>query len=275
MYRELEKNMSFFGGNVNDAALILCTQGCATIKINLKDYDVKAGSEIVLLPDCICALMAFSEDFKLVQFTMDENLFFQATRSIDPDFFGRLKAFPVFHHTDKTLPSSLHTLALLKEYSEDPDMKYSYECIILILRSLMLKIYDYISKELERKPQIPKSQRPAQICEHFIRLVIHHCSRERKVSWYASRLCISSRYLAQACSQTIGSSPKEIIDNYAVQEISLLLSHSELSIQQIADKMHFPDQSTLGRYFKQHSSVSPYAYRIGARPADIHLPDEK
>ncbi|MGM9754038.1 MAG: helix-turn-helix transcriptional regulator [Candidatus Cryptobacteroides sp.] len=261
--------MSGFGGNVNDGAIILCKKGWARIKINLKDYEIVANSEIVLLPDCICAIMESSEDFEVQQFSMEEERFFAACRNINPDFFGRLKNYPVYMHNEKTLPASQLTLALLKAYGEDERMACREDCEMLLVRSLMLTIHDFIERSCGNEPQLVRSKRPAQLCERFIRLVIHYCARERTVSWYAGKLCVSARYLSQATGETIGQSPKEIIDNYAMQEISLLLTHSELSIQQIADKMHFSDQSTLGRYFKQHSGIAPLKYRTGTGTKEL------
>lgn len=259
--------MSGFAGDQNDAAIILCLSGRATIKINLTDYEVDAGCEVVLLPDCICTIMAKSEDFGIVQYTMEESMFSAVSRNMDPDFFGRLKDVPVYRHNERTLPASTLTLSLLKEFSMDTGNRYRQECEALLVRSLLLRIADFIEKNGDSTPG-QKKTRPAQWCERFIRLVIHNCSRERKVQWYASRLCISSRHLSEVISEIIGQSPKQIIDNYAIQEISVLLTHSDLSIQQIADKMHFSDQSTLGRYFKQHTGISPAAYRT-ANPSEI------
>lgn len=56
-------------------------------------------------------------------------------------------------------------------------------------------------------------------------------------------------------------SPKTIIDKRLIIEIKVLLQSTELSIQEIADKLNFPDQSYLSRYFKVNCGITPTDYR--------------
>ena len=52
-----------------------------------------------------------------------------------------------------------------------------------------------------------------------------------------------------------------IIDDFAILEIKVLLQSTELTMQDIADRLGFPDQSYLGRYFKRHEGMSPREYQ--------------
>ena len=54
---------------------------------------------------------------------------------------------------------------------------------------------------------------------------------------------------------------KKIIDDFAILEIKVLLQSTGLTIQEIADRLGFPDQSYLGRYFKRHEGMSPKEYQ--------------
>ena len=56
-------------------------------------------------------------------------------------------------------------------------------------------------------------------------------------------------------------SAKELIDAAAVLEIKMLLQTTDLSVQEIAYRLRFPDQSYLGRYFRKHAGVSPTDFR--------------
>ena len=58
-----------------------------------------------------------------------------------------------------------------------------------------------------------------------------------------------------------GDSAKKIIDDFAILEIKVLLQSTELTMQDIADRLGFPDQSYLGRYFKRHEGMSPREYQ--------------
>ena len=56
-------------------------------------------------------------------------------------------------------------------------------------------------------------------------------------------------------------SAKEIIDENLILELKMALQSTGMSLKEIADKYHFPDQSFFGRYFKKHTGMSPKEYR--------------
>lgn len=58
---------------------------------------------------------------------------------------------------------------------------------------------------------------------------------------------------------------KEFIDHTVALEIKMLLKSTDLSVQEIAYRLHFPDQSYLGRFFKKHTGESPTEYRNTAK----------
>ena len=63
-------------------------------------------------------------------------------------------------------------------------------------------------------------------------------------------------------SQIVLYQPDEsIIDRHVILEIKALLQSTSLSIQEISNRLSFPDQSFFGRYFKKHTGKSPLQYR--------------
>ena len=94
-----------------------------------------------------------------------------------------------------------------------------------------------------------------------MQLIHKYSSTEREVSFYANELCISTKYLTSICRNETKDSAKKIIDDFMILEIKVLLQSTELTVQEIADKLNFPDQSYLGRYFKRHEGISPMEYR--------------
>ena len=99
---------------------------------------------------------------------------------------------------------------------------------------------------------------------NYIRLVRDHFKQERRVSWYARQLCITPKYLSETIKAISKRTPNEWIDYYVVLELRLLLKNSDKSIKEIAEYLHFPNQSFLGKFFKEHVGVSPSAFRKGS-----------
>ena len=58
-----------------------------------------------------------------------------------------------------------------------------------------------------------------------------------------------------------GKSASQWIDDYVVLEAKTLLKSTNLTILQISEELHFANQSFFGKYFKQHTGLSPMRYR--------------
>jgi YesN/AraC family two-component response regulator len=95
----------------------------------------------------------------------------------------------------------------------------------------------------------------------FIKLVEENCKHERRVSWYAKQICITPKYLSELVKNVSKRTPNEWIDNYVALELRLILKNSTKSIKEITKEMNFPNQSFLGKYFKEHVGISPSKYR--------------
>ena len=95
----------------------------------------------------------------------------------------------------------------------------------------------------------------------FIGILEKNYREERRVSWYAAQLDISPKYLAEVVKQVSKRTPNDWIDQYVILELRVLLKNSSKSIKEITELLHFPNQSFLGKYFKEHVGLSPSEYR--------------
>ena len=96
---------------------------------------------------------------------------------------------------------------------------------------------------------------------NFLKQVQAFHKQERKVEFYADRLCLSPKYLSQTIKSYSGKTAGEWIDEYVVLEAKVLLRSTNMTIQQIGDELNFPSQSFFGKYFKRLTGMSPKAYR--------------
>ena len=58
-----------------------------------------------------------------------------------------------------------------------------------------------------------------------------------------------------------GKSANKWIDDALIVEAKMLLKAPQATVQQVADILHFSDQSTFGKFFKKHMGISPMEYR--------------
>lgn len=106
-----------------------------------------------------------------------------------------------------------------------------------------------------------RQPRAEEIFAGFIRLVEQNYMRERRVGWYGEQLCITPKYLSEMVKLVSRRTPNEWIDSYVVMELRSQLKNTAKTIKEIAVDMNFPNQSFLGKYFKEHVGMSPISYR--------------
>jgi AraC-like DNA-binding protein len=99
------------------------------------------------------------------------------------------------------------------------------------------------------------------VFQKFIRLLEDNCKVERRVGWYALQLGITPKYLSETVKAVSQRTPNEWIDNYVLMELRVMLKNTTKSIKEITEELHFPNQSFMGRFFKEHMGMTPREYR--------------
>ena len=81
------------------------------------------------------------------------------------------------------------------------------------------------------------------------------------MKFYANKLCLTPNYLSGVVKEYTGKTATEWVNDFVILEAKIMLKDTGYSIQEISDRLHFPDQSTFGKYFKKLTGVSPKMYR--------------
>lgn len=85
--------------------------------------------------------------------------------------------------------------------------------------------------------------------------------RERSVEWYSNEMCLTPKHLSEVVKTVSGKTAGQWITLFVMIETKMLLHDSSLSIKEISLEMNFPNQSFLGKYFKNIAGMSPSDYR--------------
>lgn len=95
----------------------------------------------------------------------------------------------------------------------------------------------------------------------FKKLVSTHYQQQRQVEFYASELCVTSKYLSTSVKMVSGRTAREWINDAVLREMKYQLIHSGQSIKEIAYRLNFPSISFFGKFFKKQTGMSPTSYR--------------
>lgn len=241
-------------------AILLCENGDAEIVIDGKCHILRKRCEAILFDGSTLFIKRCNDNFKIRIFIYSKEIAYQAMHKFEPSFFTFIMSKPVYQHTEESYMTIEAYLRILYDLQTDVHNYFSSLIATNLLRCIMLNIYD----KLKRKGNLALSTtrtRKENIYSNFISLLTENVKKHRDVAFYADKLCISSRYLSSITKEIADETPKQSIDFFLITEIKLMLTFSDMSIQQIADYLRFPDQSYLGRYFKRFTGLSPQTYR--------------
>ena len=263
---------SFFVGTINcsdmphhlfkleDACIFFCHSGEARIEIDLLEYDITPNTQIIFLPNSIINYSYASPDLSISYITFSNAFFQEATVRLDPSFFHFLKENPVVTLPVERTRTINGLIIALEDLYKDKENCFRLQILRNYIQSFLLDIYDKTHRIFEQnRPE--GISRQEELFKRFIQLIHKHCLNQREVSFYAQKMFITPRYLSAITQAVAGETAKNIIDKHVILEIKVLLESTDLSIQEIANRLQFPDQSLFGRYFKKHTSISPQYYR--------------
>ena len=237
-----------------------CQRGEIEMLVNLNPVTIGSDSQLILLPNSIVKTKKVSNNILLNIIEINESLFRDVSAHISPLFFRMLRTIPCIKLSPESKKAVNSFMLLAKGIYIDTENLYRQQIIRSALNAYMLYTYDRYQRFYYTDEMNIESTR-SKIFDSFVDLLHHNCNTQREVTFYADRLCISTKYLTDICHKVAGVSAKKIIDNFAILQIKILLHNPQLTMQDIAHKMDFPDQSYLGRYFKRFEGISPSSFR--------------
>lgn len=239
----------------------LCLRGSITYTVDTEEYTVHPGQVILLHDGQVISNCRRDEDLKGLGLMMSPDFFQEVVKGVHE--LSTIILFSKNHPVSSVLPDEEQTFidffTLIKKKIADQSNHFRKDVARMLMAAM---IYD-MSSAIYRIQQTSmcKQTRAEEIFTDFIRLVEQNYRQERRVGWYSEQLCITAKYLSEAVKQASHRTPNEWIDNYVTMELRVLLKNTSKSIKEIAHDMNFPNQSFMGKYFKEHVGMSPLTYR--------------
>lgn len=239
-------------------------EGRLTILFEDKKYKLPTNTVFIVQEGARFKMLSSSRDMKMECFVFYETMMNIVYPLLGAEAdFGELDMMFI----DDQRLSKPYGYILSREFEllhfviELPDLIARNKMIIASLTHLLLVIYNALC--IPEKPlQNNNSKRSRQLLNRFYELFTSNTLMgHRDNRFYAEKLCISERYLFKVCKQETGKTPKEIIHQILISQIKNSLLFTDMTIQQLADRYHFPDQSAFGQFFKRQEGISPSEFR--------------
>lgn len=242
----------------------ICLRGSAELNLHSYKHQWVKNELVVILPGMLASVRKISPDFSVNFFQISTSLFNDVLSGISRftiDFYFYLRCHYHYPLDDSDMKRYEYFYELTYQRAHSSKSWFPRLSVINILRILYLDLYSEFRNNTSQISGESES-RKVELTRRFFLLVMDNYKEKQSVSFYADKLCISSKYLTMVVKEISGKPVKDWITEYTLLEIKALLMDSTLSIQEIASKTCFSNQSSLGRFFRKHTGMSPRAYRI-------------
>ncbi len=233
---------------VDEGRVMMVTRGWVRVVINLEEQRLEQQSLIVLVADSIFEIQEWSDDFDLRAFTF--------------------KDLPLFTSISQQTYLTLNDdeWQLTNEYVELMWHETRYqplqpEVITHLQTALLLELKRFADREENLRQQT--ATRQDKIFHQFLRLVNLYGLRERKIEFYADKLCVTPNHLGAVIKKASGLTVMQWLNRHAIQKAKVLLRYSDLPIWEVAERMNFANPSFFSKFFKREIGMTPAEYRNG------------
>ena len=229
-------------------------KGELRVFINNRSYCIKANEGCLITPDFLIRKPDDMDNFVEVRVLVISRKFMQ---EVNPQFplalISQVYVHPQWQMSELKMQRSMHYLDLLREVIDDKDRTAA----IHLVRSFL----HYLAGENLSKWNDKPMSRNEEITGRFMHLVDANCEQHHDLDWYAGEMCLSTRYVANTVKETLGMTASACIEQALMQRAKTFLYTTNDSIQEIADRLGFQNQSHFGTFFKRHEGLSPAAFR--------------
>ena len=249
---------------VDYIGLVVCTRGSYSFKVNEENMEARAGETLFLTENVHFQIESVSAD---LEYSL---LFYRITpiRAI----LGNTAMMMRLHATLN--PRPFIVLATGEEYALAdytqllPSASYTESTMFdgherkLLMLSLTYRLCSIFNRKVVQGGEA--SGHKIDIFVKLITLISDHYPKERSVSFYADRLCLSPKYLSSMVKDICGYTVQDLVFKAIIRRTIFLMTSTSKTIQEISDELNFPNASAFGTFFKKHTGLSPKNYRISS-----------
>lgn len=247
---------------VDGCLIVLCTQGSARFSFSSRIRRLRPHRMALITFDMVTVPLEISQDFKAsylrIGFSETLDIFFLITSNRFWEF--------VFKSTVFAMPFDLcdivsHWFEMLSWIQQNSSAAIRDEALRNETQNFMHIMADQIERRLGMLGNNPAKNRAWVLANDFIALLTRHYATHHDVAYYAGRLNITPNYLNIINRKYFGTSAKEQINIQLSLVIKNLLDTTDLTVKEIADRLHYEDPSYLCRIFKKQTGQTPLRYR--------------
>ena len=253
----------------NHGVLIFCTEGRAQFEYDGTVIQLQKNDFFLYMVHSTVDNILTSSDFNCRQiwFTRDELWNIEIYNLVSLADMSLLKLYPVVHLTDDDIKLCDSYFQLLCSRMKSSTSALTPYIVRSLLGTMMLELLSIMRRSSEqaakqgRQEGVNSSIHKKRIIDNFMRLVEESDGRIRRVDEFANQLNITPKYLSTILKEVMNRRPSTYILLYTLKAIERRLRFTDMTMQEIANDLKFPNASFFGKYCKEHLGMTPLEYR--------------
>lgn len=244
---------------IDAAAICVCLEGEGEVTLDGRSYSVRKNDLIIIFPHTVVQIFRKSDDFKGYVLGGAPRFLHNINIPSATTYYLYIKENPCISlsvEEQATILSLCEVMRIKREREKHLFKQEISEHLLWILCYEILDIYQK-GKPIARQHYSRKNM----LFFKFQQLLATHYREHRDMDFYADNLCITSRYLSALTKDICGMTAAECITRTVILNARLLLTSTDLTIQQISENLNFPNPSFFSHYFRKNTGMTPKEFR--------------
>ena len=253
----------------NHGLIIVCTGGMAQFDYDGQQIQLRKNDLYLYMAHSVVCNFMSSPDFNCRQiwFSHSELWNINMYGEVSLADLAYLKQHPKVHLSDEDVALLDDYFGLLCRRMRDHKPLLYSEIVRSLVSTMMLEMLCMMRRDKAQREQmaVQDDSTPGfhrrRLADRFMRLVEQSDGRIRKVDDFANQLNVTPKYLSTLLKETMNRRPSEVIQLFTAKAIVRRLRFTDMTMQEIANDMNFPNASFFGKYVKEHLGMTPLEYR--------------
>ena len=262
-FADRESSGGLFG--IDAFAIGYTTHGFAKYEFNNEEYKVGCGDLFMLAPTHTCRIIECGGDYRLRCLLFDTNGY---NLSVHLNYLVKSERWiqTYFNPVMKLNSDEAHIMKECTDRIIEQITRADSPNQVALIRLAITWHHVELDNIMQEHQNVaidngkPLTRRQ-NLARQLYRLIVNNYRKEHQVSFYAEQMCLTPQYLNQIATSVFGKTLRTIISDLLFSAARAMILASEMSIQEIANELCFPDQASFSKFIKKNAGVSPNALR--------------
>ncbi len=249
--------------------LVICTEVMAQFDYDGQQIQLHKNDLYLYMAHSVVTKFMSSPDFNCRQiwFSRSELWNINMYSEVSLADMTYLKQHPLVHLSDDDVTLLDEYFQLLCRRMRDQKPSLYLEIVHSLVSTMMLEMLCMFRADKEQEAQADFQEdntsgfHRRRLADKFMHLVEQSDGRIRRVDDFASELNVTPKYLSTLLKETMNRRPSVIIQLFTMKAIERRLRFTDMTMQEIANDLNFPNASFFGKYVKEHLGMTPMDYR--------------